>query len=151
MRKFARSTVRPVLAITAFGLTLGYAEPTISRSDEELAAAALDVVLEHIVGGPRPLASHVRVEAYFVSRRRGRAPILCGWLSAHGVYPVTFASGGTRQTTATWEGLEFLFSARWAELCRPSQTLATTGAVPPRRVDISSVTAHASASTPSGE
>jgi hypothetical protein len=38
--------------------------PAVAQSDEELAVAALDAVLKHILGGPYPIASRVRLEAY---------------------------------------------------------------------------------------
>jgi hypothetical protein len=119
VRKSVGRTARSALAIAALGLTLGCAGPAVAQSDEELAVAALDAVLKHILGGPYPIASRVRLEAYFVSRPGGGEPVLCGLGWVHGVYPVTFVSGGTPETTISWTGLDFLFSPRWVEQCLP--------------------------------
>jgi hypothetical protein len=114
-----KSVGRTALGIAALGLTIACAGVAVAQSDEELAAAGLDAVLKHILGGPYPIASRVRLEVYFVSRPDGGEPVLCGLGRVHGVYPVTFVSGGTPETTISWTGLDFLFSPRWVEQCLP--------------------------------
>jgi hypothetical protein len=125
MRKSVGRTAGSALVIAAFGLTLACAAPAVALSDEELAAAALDAVLKHILGGPYPIAGRVRLEAYFVSRPDGGEPVLCGLGRVHGVYPVTFVSGGTPETTISWTGLDFLFSPRWVAQCLPGWDAGT--------------------------
>jgi hypothetical protein len=121
MRKSVGKAAGSVLAIAALGLTLGCAGPAVAQSDEELVAAALDAVLKNILGGPYPIAGRVRLEAYFVSRPDGSEPVLCGVGRVHGVYPITFVSGRTPETTISWTGSAYLFSSRWVEQCLPGR------------------------------
>jgi hypothetical protein len=115
VRKSVGRTARSALAIAALGLTLGCVGPAVAQSDEELAAAALDAVLKHILGAS-PIVGRVRLETYFVSRLDGGEPVLCGLARVQGAYPITFVSGGTPETTIMWTAWDFL-SPQWEALC----------------------------------